>query len=158
MGKALVAYFSASGVTAKVARDLAAVADADVVEIRPAVPYTAADLDWNNPESRSSVEMHDEGARPAFVRVLADVGAYDRVYLGFPIWWFVEPRIVDTFLEAHDFAGKGIVIFATSVEVGLGETMERICRRVPSASVLGGSMLNGMPTSEELRVWVESFA
>ena len=158
MSKALVAYFSASGVTAKVAHDLATVAEADVVEIRPAVPYTAADLDWNDPASRSTVEMHDEAARPAFVRVLADVAAYDRVYIGFPMWWFVEPRIIDTFLEAYDFAGKEVVIFATSVEVGLGETAERIGRRVPAARVLGGSMLNGAPSCEDLRLWVESFA
>ncbi|MDO4400995.1 MAG: flavodoxin, partial [Coriobacteriia bacterium] len=108
MAKTLVAYFSASGTTAKVAKDLAAAVDGDLFEIAAAVPYTRADLNWNNSSSRSSIEMNDEAARPAIAGTVANMDAYDTVFMGFPVWWYVEPRIIDTFLEAYDFAGKTI--------------------------------------------------
>ena len=114
MKTTLVAYFSASGTTARVAKDLAGAIGADLFEIAPAEPYSAADLNWNDKASRSSVEMNDESCRPAIAAKVNDMAAYDVVFVGFPVWWDVEPRIIDTFLEAHDFSGKTIVPFATS--------------------------------------------
>ena len=155
MGKTLVAYFSASGTTAKVAKDLAAATNADLFEIAPAVPYTRADLNWNNSASRSSVEMNDESARPAITGAVADMAAYDTVFLGFPVWWYVEPRIIDTFLEAYDFAGKKVVPFATSGGSGLGCAPQRMQALVPGAQVLPGGLLNGRPSKGELATWAD---
>ena len=114
MSNVLVAYFSASGTTARAAQSLAKAAGADLYEIKPAVPYTAADLDWNNKQSRSSVEMNDPSSRPEIARRLDSLEEYDTVFLGFPIWWYVAPTIINTFLESYDFAGKTIIPFATS--------------------------------------------
>ena len=114
MSKILVAYFSASGVTARAAREIAAATGGDLCEIVPAQPYTAADLDWRDKKSRSSLEMTDEASRPAIVPPGVDMGRYDTVFVGFPIWWGVEPRVVDTFLDSYDFTGKTLIPFATS--------------------------------------------
>lgn len=114
MSRILVAYFSATGTTARAARGIAEALGADMYEIEPAQPYTSADLDWHDRKSRSSVEMDDETCRPAISGAACDVSAYDAVFVGFPVWWYVEPRIIDTFLESHDFSGKTIVPFATS--------------------------------------------
>ena len=156
MSSILVAYFSASGVTAQAARRIAEAVGADVFEIEPAQPYTAADLNWNDSSSRSSVEMNDESCRPAIAGAVANMDAYDIVFVGFPIWWYVEPRIVDTFLEAYDFPGKIIVPFATSGSSGLGKAPQRMATLVPGATVLEGRMLNGNPGADELRAWAES--
>ena len=122
MSKTLVAYFSASGVTARVAKNLAGAADADLYEIRPAVPYTSADLNWMDKSSRSSVEMKDKSSRPELADTDADIASYDRIFVGFPIWWYTAPTIINTFLESYDFSGKTIILFATSGGSGLGKT------------------------------------
>ena len=155
MAKALVAYFSASGTTAKVAKDLAAATGADLFEIVPEQPYTHADLNWNNKSSRSSVEMNDEAYRPAIAGEVSDMTAYDTIFVGFPVWWYVEPRIIDTFLEAYDFTGKVIVPFATSGGSGLGKAPQRMQALAPDAKVLGGGLLNGRPSEAELAKWAE---
>jgi putative NADPH-quinone reductase len=156
MSKALVAYFSASGTTAVVARTLAQAVGADVAEIVPEQPYSTADLNWRDSKSRSSVEMNDESSRPAIVDDGLNVSAYDVVYVGFPVWWYVEPRIIDTFLEAHDFAGKKIVPFATSGGSGLGKAPQRMQAIAAGATVVSGGLLNGNPGIEELRDWANA--
>ena len=144
MGKTLVAYFSASGVTARAAHAIAAATGGDLFEIEPAEPYTAADLEWTNKQSRSSREMGDDACRPAIKGSVADMDAYDTVFLGFPIWWYVEPRIVDTFLEAYDFAGKTVVPFATSGSSGIGGAEQRMRTICPAAAWKPGKLLNGV--------------
>ncbi len=156
MAKELVAYFSASGTTARVARDLAEAIGADLFEIAPETPYTAADLDWNNGQSRSSIEMNDEACRPAIAGEVADMAAYGTVYVGFPVWWYVEPRIIDAFLESYDFSGKVIVPFATSGGSGLGRAPQRMQELVPGAQVRQGGLLNARLSKQQLRDWAES--
>lgn len=155
MAKTLVAYFSASGTTERVARDLAVAIDADLFEIAPEVPYTRADLNWNNKSSRSSVEMDDETSRPALAGAVPSMDAYDAVFVGFPVWWYVEPRIVDTFLEAADLAGKTIVPFATSGGSGIGGAASHMSGLVPGATVKNGGLLNGRPSKAKLAAWAE---
>ena len=152
----LVAYFSATGTTARAAKTLAEAAGADLFEIVPEQPYSAADLDWRDKNSRSTHEMNDEACRPAVASRVGNMDAYDTVFVGFPIWWYVEPRIVDTFLEAHDLAGKTIVPFATSGGSGLGKAPQRMASLAPGATVLEGRLLNGNPSADELRAWAES--
>ena len=152
--KALVAYFSASGVTAKLAKTLAAAADAALYEIKPETPYTADDLNWNNSRSRSTVEMKDENARPAIAAPAADVAAYDTVFVGFPIWWYEAPRIIETFLESYDFTGKTVVPFATSGGSGMGKTAEILKKSCPGAKVLPGKRLSASATQAELADWI----
>ena len=151
----LVAYFSATGTTARAARELAEAIGADLFEIAPAQPYTSADLNWNDKNSRSSREMADEKRRPAVAGDAPDMSRYDTVFLGFPIWWYVEPRIVDTFLEAHDLSGKTIVPFATSGGSGLGRAPQRMATLAPGATVTEGRLLNGRPDADDLRAWAE---
>ena len=151
----LVAYFSASGTTARVAEDLAQAAGADLFEIVPEQPYTGADLNWRDKGSRTTKEMNDESCRPAIIGEVADMGRYDAVFVGFPVWWYVEPRIIDTFLEAYDFAGKTIVPFATSGGSGLGKAPQRMQALVPDAKVLDGGLLNGCPSKAQLAEWSE---
>ena len=155
MAKTLVAYFSASGTTEKVAKDLAAATVADLFQIAPEQPYTNADLNWQNKKSRTTIEMNDETCRPAIAGTVADMGAYDTVFVGFPVWWYVEPRIIDTFLEAYDFAGKTVVPFATSGGSGLGQAPKRMQAITPNAKVLAGGLLNGRPSQEELAAWAQ---
>ena len=143
MSKTLVAYFSASGVTAKVAKQLAAVADADLFEIKPVNPYTAADLDWTDKNSRSTIEMNDPSSRPAIAEKCENMGEYDTVFVGFPVWWYVEPTIIDTFLESYDFTGKTVIPFATSGGSGLGKTAETFRKVLGKAvTVKEGMVLN----------------
>ena len=156
--RTLVAYFSATGTTARVARRLAEAVGADLFEIVPEQPYTAADLDWREKNSRSSHEMADEKCRPAIAGDALDVSGYDTVFVGFPIWWYVEPRIIDTFLEAHDLSGKKVIPFATSGSSGLGKAPQRMASLAPGATVLEGRLLNGNPSTGELRTWAESVA
>ena len=156
--KALVAYFSATGTTQKVAENLAQALQADIYEIKPAVPYTAADLNWRDKTSRSSVEMSKEDSRPEMAENDISVQAYDVIYLGFPIWWGTAPRIVKTFLEKHDFSNKTIVLFATSGSSGMGNTAEDLKPSVATlAHIKTGNVLNGNPSVEELKYWAESF-
>ncbi|MDU2694527.1 MAG: flavodoxin, partial [Intestinibacter bartlettii] len=121
--KSLVTYFSASGVTKKVAEKLAEAAGADLFEIKPEVAYTEADLNWMDKKSRSSIEMNDKSFRPAIAEKCNNMADYDVVYIGFPIWWYVAPTIINTFLESYDFSGKTIVLFATSGGSGFGNTV-----------------------------------
>ena len=156
MSKKLVAFFSVSGVTAKVARQIAAVEDADCFEIVPEAPYTAADLDWTNKQSRSTLEMADLNCRPATTGRVEDMAQYDVIFLGFPIWWGREPSVVDTFLTAYDFSGKRIVPFCTSGGSDIGKTAERIQGLVgESARVDAGKRLGGEISKADLRIWTE---
>ena len=139
--KILVAYFSAGGATAAAARAVASAVGGELYEIKPAVPYTAADLDWNDSRSRSSVEMNDGSCRPAIAGGLPDLGQYDAVFLGFPIWWYVEPRIVDTFLDGCDIAGKALIPFATSGGSGIANVEKHLRQLYPAANWLPGKRL-----------------
>ena len=156
MSKKLVAYFSASGVTGNVAKTLAEAVGADLYEIKPAVPYTAADLNWMDKNARSTVEMNDPSSRPAVANADANVQDYDVVFVGFPIWWYVAPTIINTFLEQYDFTGKTIVPFATSGSSGMGKTNEKLAPSCPGARLLPGKLLNGKPSKQDLAAWVES--
>lgn len=156
MKKTLVAYFSASGVTAKAAKTLAKAVSADLYEIRPAAAYTSADLNWNDKNSRSSVEMNDKRSRPALADRNAHVEDYDVIFLGFPIWWYVAPTIINTFLEQYDFSCKTIVLFATSGGSGLGRTAAGLQSSAPGAKILDGRLLNGRLSEAELKTWAEN--
>lgn len=151
---ALIAYFSASGTTAKAAKALAKATGADLYEIRPAIPYTGADLNWMDKGSRSSVEMSDRHARPALADTDAPVAGHDVIFLGFPIWWYVAPTIINTFLESYDFSGKTVVLFATSGGSGLGKSAAGLRPSAPGAHIVEGRLLNGRLKEEELRAWV----
>jgi flavodoxin len=151
---ALVAYFSATGATAKAARMLADAVGGELYEIKPAVPYTSADLDWTDKRSRSSVEMNEKQSRPALKDTGAPVAGYDVVFLGFPIWWYVAPTIINSFLEAYDFSGKTIVLFATSGGSGLGKSAAGLRSSAPGAKIVDGRMLNGRLNEGELKAWV----
>ena len=156
MKKTLVAYFSATGTTAAAAKKLAEAAGADLYEIKPAVPYTKEDLNWMNKKSRSSVEMNDNSSRPELADKNAAISGYDLVLVGFPIWWYVAPTIINTFLESYDFMGKKIVLFATSGGSGFGKAVESLKGSAPGAEIAEGKILNQLPDAAELRKWVES--
>ena len=151
---ALVAYFSASGTTAKAAKVLAKAAGADLYEIKPAVPYTSADLNWMDKRSRSSVEMNDKNSRPALADTDAPVAEHDVIFLGFPIWWYTAPTIINTFLERYNFSGKTIVLFATSGGSSLGSTAAALQSSAPGARILDGRLLNGRLNEGDLKAWV----
>ena len=157
MSKKLVAFFSASGVTAQAARSLADAAEADLYEIKPAVPYTNADLDWMNKKSRSSIEMNDKASRPAIADTDAHVADYDVVFVGFPIWWYIAPTIINTFLERYDFSGKKIVLFATSGGSGFGKTVSNLQPSAPNAKIIEGKVLNGRHDKASLAAWAAQF-
>lgn len=140
--KILVAYFSASGVTAKAANEITAAIGADLYEIQPETPYTTADLNWMNQKSRSSLEMNDPSSRPAIAKPVINMGQYDTVFVGFPVWWYVEPRIVDTFLESYDFSGKTMIPFATSGSSGIEQAERSLQTHCPSAIWKTGKLLN----------------
>lgn len=152
--KVLVAYFSASGVTRKAAEKLAAAAGGDLFEIEPEVPYTSADLDWMDKKSRSSIEMSDKTLRPAIVKKSLDLSEYDSIFVGFPIWWYVAPTIINTFLESCDFSGKKIILFATSGGSGFGNTVRELQASAPGAQIVEGKILNGA-SEEDIRKLIE---
>ena len=154
--KILIAYFSASGVTAQVAKEMADAVGVELYEIRPEQPYTSADLNWMDKKSRSSVEMNDPASRPVIAGKMEDMDQYEVVFVGFPIWWYVAPKIINTFLESYDFSGKTIVTFATSGGSGMGNTNDKLAPSCPGAILLEGKMLNGVVTQAELKAWVES--
>lgn len=157
MSKKLVAYFSASGVTAKVAEMLADAVGADIYEIRPAVPYTKADLNWMDKKSRSTIEMNDKTIRPAIADQDAQIEQYETIFLGFPIWWYVAPTIINTFLESYDFSGKKIILFATSGGSKFGKTVEELKVSVPaSCEIIEGKLLNGKQTIPTIRSWTDT--
>jgi len=157
MSKKLVAFFSASGVTAKVAKTLAEAARADLYEIKPEIPYTREDLNWMDKKARSTVEMKDKTYRPAIADHEAGIQEYDVVFVGFPIWWYVAPTIINTFLEGYNFSGKTVVLFATSGGSGFGKTVEGLKDSVAADTVvIEGKLLNGTQSKERLKSWVDS--
>ena len=157
MNKKLVAYFSASGVTADAAKKLAKAAEADLYEIKPEIPYTKADLNWTDKNSRSSKEMKNKSYRPAIADKNAGVEAYDVIFIGFPIWWYVAPTIINTFLESYDFSDKSIVLFATSGGSGFGKTVQELKSSVsPSANIIEGKLLNGRISENDLSAWIKN--
>lgn len=157
MSKKLVAYFSASGVTANAAKMLAKAAGADLYEIKPENPYTKADLNWMDKNSRSSVEMKDKAYRPAIADKDAKIENYDVIFIGFPIWWYVAPTIINTFLESYDFSNKTIVLFATSGGSGFGKTVQELKSSVSSTvNIIEGKLLNGRMSEDVLISWIES--
>lgn len=154
MGKKLVAYFSASGTTRKIAEMIAETAEADLYEIVPKQPYSKADLNWMDKKSRSSVEMNDKKFRPELTDTDAQIDKYDEIILGFPIWWYVAPTIINTFLESYDFTGKKIVLFATSGGSGFGNTVSELKPSAPNAVIVEGKVFN-KTTKEEIAEWVK---
>lgn len=157
MKKTLVAYFSASGTTAGVAKTLAEAAQADLYEIRPEVPYTQADLNWMDKKSRSSIEMQDKSFRPALADQDADIDSYDTIFVGFPIWWYVAPTIINTFLESYDFSGKTIVLFATSGGSGFGRAAKELQNSVPAdTKLLEGKLCNGIYGINDFKQWLQT--
>ena len=157
MSKKLIAYFSASGTTAAVAKNLARAAEADLYEIRPETPYTSDDLNWQNKNSRSSVEMRDKSSRPALADADAQIEEYDTVFIGFPIWWYVAPTIINSFLEQYDFTGKKIVLFATSGGSGFGKAVAGLQPSAPGATIVEGAVLNGRPNEAKLKAFAEKY-
>ena len=155
MSKKLVAYFSASGTTAKVAESLAEAIGADIFEIAPEVPYTPADLDWMDKKSRSTIEMQNPTSRPAIAAKRDHMADYDTIFLGFPIWWYVAPTIINTFLESHDLTGKTIGPFATSGGSGMGKTNEKLLPSCPGAKLLEGKVFKSSTGKAELAKWVD---
>ena len=157
MSKVLVAYFSAGGVTAKMAKKLADTIGADLFEITPEEPYTKADLNWMDKKSRSSVEMNDRNCRPAIRSRLESMAQYDVVFVGFPVWWYREPSIIDTFMEAYDFSGKTIIPFATSGMSGIGDSGKNMQDLAKGAKVLPGRRFKNSASSGELKTWAEEW-
>ena len=159
MSKKLVAYFSASGVTAKVADMLADAVGADIHEIQPKVPYTKADLNWMDKKSRSSIEMADKKIRPEIAESNVRIEEYDVVFLGFPIWWYVAPTIINTFLEKYDFSGKKIILFATSGGSKFGKTLEELKISVSEdVEIIEGKLLNGKQSISSIKEWTDNLA
>lgn len=157
MSKKLVAYFSASGTTAAVAKKLAQAAGADLYEIKPAVPYSGADLNWQDRQSRSSLEMRDKTSRPALADTAAPVAAHDTIFVGFPIWWYVAPTIINSFLESYDFSGKKVVLFATSGGSGFGDAVAGLQPSAPGAEIVEGAILNGRPNAAKLAAFAKKY-
>ena len=155
MSKKLVACFSASGVTAGVAQKLAQAVGADLYEIKPKVPYTSADLNWNDKSSRSSKEMGDKSSRPELADKSAKIAEYDVIFLGFPIWWYVAPTIINTFLESYDFSGKTIILFATSGGSGFGEAVNGLKPSAPGAAIREGKVFRRSVSADELKKWAD---
>ena len=158
MGKSLVAYFSASGVTKKVASKLASATGADLFEIVPKELYTKADLNWMDKKSRSSVEMNDRNSRPEIASAVDDMSKYDKVYVGFPVWWYREPSIIDTFMESYDFAGKTVIPFCTSGGSGLGDSAKNMQALASGVKVIDGKKFSSGVSEEELKKWADSIS
>ena len=154
MSKKLVAYFSASGSTAKLANTLAAAANAELYEIKPSVPYERRDLNWMDKKARSTVEMQDKNCRPELADLDAPIADADIVFVGFPVWWYREPSIIDSFLEAYDFSGKTVIPFLTSGGSELGEGQERIEKLARGAKVLHGRRFSARASESELKSWI----
>ena len=157
MSKTLVAFFSASGTTKKLAENLSKAIGADLYEIKPAMPYTRADLNWMDKKSRSSVEMDNPKSRPELADTSAKISEYDCILLGFPIWWYTAPTIIRTFLESYDFSDKTIALFATSGGSGIGNTVKELSSSCPNAVIKDGEVFNGKVSDERLKQWAEKF-
>ena len=157
MSRKLIAYFSASGVTADAAKKIAEAAGGEIYEIRPTVPYSTADLDWRDQNSRSSVEMKDKSSRPAIADKDAKVAESDVIFLGFPIWWYTAPTIINTFLESYDFSGKKILLFATSGSTDFGSALVDLSKSVCDTAVMTeGIVVHGRQDKKEWKNWVET--
>ncbi len=157
MTKKIVTFFSATGTTKALAADIAKAVNADLFEIEPAERYTKDDLDWRDSESRSSVEMKNKDMRPAVKDADAKLGEYDVIYVGFPIWWYVAPTVVNTFLEKYDLEGKTIVVFATSGSSAMGNTIEELKLSAKGAEFVDGGVINSKMTKEEISAWIAGF-
>ena len=157
MSKILVAYFSASGVTKKVAENLSKVIDATLFEIVPKQPYTSQDLDWTNASSRSSIEMKDKNCRPEISSKIDDFENYDVIFVGYPIWWYREPSIIDTFMEQYNFDNKIVVPFATSGGSGMGDSAKNLQELAKTAKMQNGKRWKANVSSDELKSWAEKF-
>lgn len=155
MSRKLVAYFSASGVTAKVAEKLSEAIGADLYAIEPEVPYTKADLDWMDKKSRSTIEMNNPASRPAIAGKRDNMNDYDTVFVGFPIWWYVAPTIINTFLEGYDLTGKTIIPFATSGGSDMGKTNEKLLPSCKGAKLLNGKVFKASVSGADLAKWAE---
>ena len=155
MSKVLVAFFSASGVTKAVAENLAKTAGADVFEIVPKQIYTKADLNWQDKKSRSSVEMNDRSCRPAISGKIDDISQYSHVFVGFPVWWYREPSIIDTFLESYTWDGITLIPFCTSGSSGIGDIANNITELAGTAEVNEGKRLDADVSESELKEWVD---
>lgn len=153
--KTLVAYFSATGTTEKIAKKLANVTGADLYQIIPEERYTDEDLDWRNKKSRSSVEMMDKSSRPAFIKDLKNAQSYDVIYIGFPIWWYTAPTIINTFLDTYDFSGKTVIFFATSGSSGIDGADKQFQKQYPNINWKPGKILNGA-TEDDIKEWIEN--
>lgn len=156
MNKILIAYFSASGETGKLAKTLSAVTGGDLFEIRPETAYTSADLNWMDKKSRSTLEMKDEHSRPAIAGRVEDMAPYDTVFVGFPIWWYQAPRIIETFLESYDFTGKTVIPFATSGGSGMGGTNKALAPSCKGARLVEGKVFRSNTSTDTLREWVKT--
>jgi len=156
MNRILVAYFSASGVTAKVAERLADSIGADLHAIEPKIPYTDADLNWRDRQSRSSIEMKDPNSRPEIAGIRDNMDDYDTIFVGFPIWWYIAPTIINTFLESYDLSGKTIIPFATSGGNGMGDTNAKLLPSCPGAKLLVGKVFKSTATSSDFTAWADS--
>ena len=157
MSMALVAYFSASGVTKGIAERLAKGIGADLFEIEPAIPYTRADLDWTKKNSRSTIEMNDRSCRPAIASKVVDMSRYDVVFVGFPVWWYREPSIIDTFMEQYDFSGKTVIPFATSGGSQLGDSAKNMQALARGSKVLEGKRFASRTSEKELADWATKY-
>jgi len=155
MSKKLVAFFSASGVTKSVALQLAEVLDSDLFEIKPVKPYSKEDLNWQDKNSRSSVEMNNLSFRPEVSEKLENMNEYDTVFVGFPIWWYIAPTIVNTFFESYDFSGKTVIVFATSGGSGFGKTVEKLKDSCPGAKIKEGKMFRRNVDKVDLKNWLD---
>ena len=157
MYKILVTYFSASVITKKLAEKLTEAVGADIFEIKPEVPYTDEDLNWQNNKSRSSVEMNDASSRPKIAEKVNDMNKYSIIFVGFPIWWYRQPSIIDTFIESYDFSGKIIVSFATSGMSSIGDSWKIIQALVPNAKVVAGKRFSDKVSIDELKKWASGW-
>ena len=155
MSKKLVAYFSPTGTTAKLAKTLAEAVGADLFEIKPETPYTRGDLNWMDKNARSTVEMNDPASRPAIAAQCGAMAEYDTVFVGFPIWWYVAPTIVNAFLESYDLSGKTVVVFATSGTSGMGKTLQKLAPSCPGAKLVEGKVFHGSGSAAKAAAWAK---
>ena len=157
MSKTLIAYFSASGTTQLVAKALSETIEADLYEIKPQVAYTTADLDWTNNKSRSSIEMNDSAFRPPMAESTLNIAQYDTVFIGFPVWWYIAPTIINTFIETYDLTGKTIIPFATSGSSGIENCEKNLQKQYPQLHWKKGKLLNGSQTKQSLSQWIAEY-
>jgi flavodoxin len=156
MAKILVAYFSPTGTTRRIANDISDILGAEIYEIKPAILYDNKDLDWDKKDSRSSVEMMDQNSRPELADKNANISAYDTIFVGFPIWWYVAPHIINTFLESYDFGGKTIVTFATSGGSGFGDALSNLKHSAPDAKFIEGRVFHGRTEKDTVATWIKT--